>query len=278
VNIGSILKELTNQEIKEFLEDAPLYSWKTFSVKEGQKRTSLLIKEIDQFCEQCKQVRPFQNFRSSGGGVGHPLAKIKYLESGTSYFEYTCASCRKEKHEFLVEQLVDETSIKIQKYGQLPRKKLERDSNLQKFFKDDAEYYEKAIISLSNGYGIAAFAYFRRIIELNINRLLDFLLDDLDISDSQSSIKTAIDDLRKESPMCDKINIANNALPDYLKPDGLNPLGRIYGILSEGVHSLSDAQCLEKAEIVQACLSFLVTELASRKRNRSHFKKLVGKM
>ncbi|ABL98527.1 hypothetical protein SHAM105786_15925 [Shewanella amazonensis] len=270
------METLSDQGIKKFLENSPLYSWKTFAQPE-KMRTSLWIREIDEFCETCNQIRPFQDLRSLGGITSHhPMGKIQFLQSGTSYFTFTCVSCKTENHTFLVEQEVTEETVKIQKYGQRPRKKLERDGKLQKFFKEDAEYYEKALISLSNGYGIAAFAYFRRIVELNIVKLLDLLASDLDPSQANDPIKIAIDELRKESPMSDKIKIANNALPEYLKPDGLNPLGTIYSLLSEGVHSLTDEECLVKAESLQACLSFLIAELASRKRHKDSFKKMVG--
>lgn len=268
---------LSDKSIKEFLENAPLYAWKKFAQPE-QMRTSLWIKEIDEFCETCNQIRPFQDLRSSGGMIGHPMRKKEFLNSGNSCFNFSCVSCKSEEHSFWVEQEVTEETVRLQKFGQQPRKKLERDSKLQKFFKADAEYYEKALISLSNGYGIAAFAYFRRIIELNIIQLLDLLASDLDPKDTDNPIKLAIDELRKESPMSNKIKIANNALPDYLKPEGLNPLGTIYSYLSEGVHSLTDEECLVKAEDLQACLSFLVAELASRKRNKDNFKKMVGSL
>lgn len=268
---------LDDNKIKEFIENAPLYLWKSFS-QPDKLRQSLWIREIDEFCETCNQIRPFHDLRSIGGGAGHPMQKKEFLKSGNSYLNFTCVSCKNETHTFWVEQQVTEDTVKLKKFGQKPRKKLERDSKLQRFFKADSDYYEKALISLSNGYGIAAFAYFRRIIEQNINQLLDLLLSELDSTDTDSPIKIAIDELRKESPMSDKIKIANNALPEYLKPDGLNPLGTIYSLLSEGVHSLTDEQCLAKAESLQACLSFLVSELASRKRHKDSFKKLVGSL
>ena len=76
--------------------------------------------------------------------------------------------------------------------------------------------------------------------------------------------------------MNEKIKIANHALPEHLKPDGLNPLGRLYQVLSEGVHSLSDEQCLERAKVTSECLAFLVSELASSKEHRARFKNMVG--
>lgn len=177
-----------------------------------------------------------------------------------------------------MEQVLDDENIRIQKYGELPRSRLARNRALQKFLKDDLDNYEKAIVCLSHEYGVAAFAYFRRIVENNIKALLDLVQEDAQSSDSDKAILDALGDLRKDTPMSEKIKIANLALPNHLKPDGLNPLGRLYQALSEGVHSLPDAECLQKAKATSECLEFLVSELASRAEHRIRFKSLVGKL
>ncbi|MNZ00014.1 hypothetical protein D3C78_165930 [compost metagenome] len=90
--------------------------------------------------------------------------------------------------------------------------------------------------------------------------------------DPDSDLVNKIAELKKTSPMSGKIEIANHALPEYLKPEGFNPLGQIYGLLSDGVHSLLDEQCLDKAKDLQVCLEFLISELATQKKNREDFK------
>lgn len=265
---------LTDKQIKSFLEDAPLYTWVEFK-KPAANRSSLWINAIDSFCEKCGMVRPFHDMRSRGGGAG--LA-VNALSTGTSYFEFTCVTCRKERHEYLVEQIVSDETIKMQKFGQLPRKRLERDNTLQKFFSDDSDNYEKAVVCLSHGYGIAAFAYLRRIVENNTYKLVDMLLEDIQSSEPDPELIESLNELRTESPMSDKIKIANKALPVYLKPDGLNPLGRLYQVLSEGVHSLSDEDCLHRANIVKECLKYMISELSSRKKNRAQFKCMIGSL
>lgn len=268
------MKELTDSDIKEFLETAPLYSWREFK-KPSVNRSSLWINEIDAYCDICEQQRPFQDLRNRGGGSG---MTVSTLESGTSYFTFSCVSCRRAHHEYLVEQVLDDETIRIQKYGELPRSKLRRNQLIQKFLKSDLDNYEKAIVCLSHEYGIAAFAYFRRVVENNINSLLDLLQEDAQSSGSDKAILDALADLRKDTPMSEKIKIANIALPNHLKPNGLNPLGRLYQVLSEGVHSLSDAECLQKAKATSECLTFLISELASRAEQRARFKSLVGKL
>ena len=266
------MENISDKCIKMFLETAPLYSWKEFK-KPDMNRSSLWINEIDSFCERCNQMRPFQDMRSRGSGAG---IAVKALSTGTSYFQFSCASCRGNQHEYLVEQIVTDETIKIQKYGERPRKKLERDPLLQNFFSHDSECYEKAVVCISNGYGIAAFAYMRRIIERNIDELLSLIQEDIEGTEKESPILAKLAELRAESPMSEKISIANQALPDYLIPSGLNPLGRLYKVLSEGIHSYDDGECLERAKAIRACIKYLISELAARKKNRDSFKSLIG--
>ena len=112
------MKQLADSDIKEFLENVPLYVWREFS-RPAVNRESLWIKEIDAFCENCQQLRPFQDMRSTNKlpapdmqslrGFGHGSA----VETGTSYFEFTCVSCGKSKRRYLVQQIVDEKTITI---------------------------------------------------------------------------------------------------------------------------------------------------------------------
>lgn len=265
---------LTDVDIKLFLQSAPLYAWREFK-KSTAHRTSLRIDEIDSFCEVCNQRRPFHDLQARGGGAG---LTTPALGTGTSYFSFTCVSCKKEKRIYLVEQVVEDGTIKLQKYGQLPRGKVLRDKTLQKFLKNDLDNYEKALICLSRDYGIAAFAYFRRVVENNISNLLDLVQEDALASGSPDDTMDAISELRADSPMSNKIRVANLALPIYLRPDGLNPLGRIYQVLSEGIHNSSEEECLAKAKTTSECLAFLVSELATRKEHRVRFKSVVAKL
>jgi hypothetical protein len=265
--------ELSDAEIKTFLQTAPLYSWRVFS-KPSMVRCSLWINEIDAYCESCDQSRPFQDLRPRGSGTGSSSPTLK---TGTSYFTFSCVSCRKEHREYLVEQVLDEHTIRLQKYGELPRSRISRNRVLQRFLSEDLDNYEKAEVCLSYEYGVAAFAYFRRVVENNIGRLLDLVQEDAKASGDAPAL-IAIAELRNESPMSEKIKIANSALPPHLKPDGLNPLGRLYRVLSEGIHNLSEDACLAQAKATSECLVFLVAELALRRQHREQFKRAIGNL
>ena len=111
-------KELTNADIKEFLETAPLlYAWREFK-KPRVNRGSLWIKEIDAYCDVCEQ--PHRHFKI----FDHVVVALAWLsiplnpEPLTSSFRVF--PCRKSHREYLSEQVLDDESIRLQKYGELP--------------------------------------------------------------------------------------------------------------------------------------------------------------
>ncbi|TKG02339.1 hypothetical protein [Vibrio sp. F13] len=268
------MNTFTAKEFKQYLENAPLYKTVKYTKLSGGG-DKYRIDEVDGFCDKCETMRPFHDMRSRGAGAGSAIsAPPKELLRN---YSFKCVSCRSETKDYFVRQTIKDDIVTFEKVGETPRPKLERDKQLEKFFANDSDNYQKAIVCLANGYGIAAFAYMRRIVEQNIETLLNLLSEDTSSSDDQE-ITQALSELKRESPMSDKIKVANKALPDYLKPDGLNPLGKLYQILSEGVHSMSDSECLERATSLKACIKYLVSELASRKANREKFKSLVGSM
>ena len=250
------------RDLKEFLETTPLYVKKTFDVQRI-KHAQIALQGIDQDCETCNKLRPFHNVSNT--------RNYELLLSGDVGYRFRCVTCGERERLILTRVTVTDLTVTFEKFGEWPPKKQVTNKTLQRFFKEDLDNYRKATACLAHGYGVGAFAYFRRIVEGNIGRLLDLVAEEAHACGDDKAALDAIAELRKESPMSAKIQIANAAVPPHLKPNGLNPLGRIYAVLSEGVHTLSDEQCQEKAKLIATSLTFLVGELAARKRSRDEF-------
>jgi len=259
--------------LKDFLENRPLYNELVIPrIFNKHITTSQTLREIEYMCPNCECMKPLHNDDDNLIIYRFDPSKQNLM----TFVAFTCVSCRNFSKSFLVKfEKLENDLLKVTKIGENPQKELPRSKVLSKFFKDDKKEYNKAVVCLANGYGVAAFAYMRRIVENNINSLLDLIQEDMD---KDSSLALSLAELKKTSPMSDKIRIANNALPDYLKPDGFNPLGQIYGLLSDGVHSLTDNECLEKAENLQACIEYLISELAAHKQNKEDFKKRLASL
>lgn len=257
-----------HEKIRELLENKPLYA--TVDIERNlvyMQETILKLTELQFYCEKCEMSKPFHNI--SLDSIIFSYRSNQY--GGFNEVTFDCVTCKKERKKFylLVLRINNET-FRVEKIGEYPQKELPKSRELSKFFKQDKDEYNKAVICIAHGFGVAAFAYMRRIVENNIFSLLDLIQEGVE---PNSTLAKSIAELKITSPMSDRIKIANNALPDYLKPDGFNPLGQIYGLLSDGVHSLSDNDCLDKAENLQACLEFLISELATHKQNKEDFKK-----
>lgn len=259
---------MINENIKEFFEDGALYT-SVFSKTPyyAFQSTQVSIKEIDKFCEVCNTSKPFHNINQNP--IVLFLKADCYTE--TRLVNFKCVSCANTKEYWLFNERTEEDDqiLRLTKIGEYPQNKLKFNKDLSKFFKDDKKEYDKAVVCIHHGFGVAAFTYMRRIVEKNIDKLLDLISSD-DMADP--TIITAISELKKESPMSSKIAIANTALPPYLIISGHNPLGGMYKVLSEGVHTFTDEECLIRAKTVQKCMEFIIAGLATHRKSREEFK------
>lgn len=276
---NSEFPEIDDELIRQFLESAPLYLEKWYKQR-ANKRNTLWVREIELHCEKCERSRPFHDMtpRGSGARGSGPHASSAPKDPTTGFIDITfrCVSCNVATKRISFRFHFGDEYLSIVKVGEYPREKIDRDPNLGKFLAADRDLLEKALVSLKNGYGIGAFAYLRQIVENNISSLLDLIQEDVALGGATPDVIAALQELKANSPMSEQIAVANRALPDYLKPGGANPLGRIYGSLSEGVHSLSDEECLKRSSIIVECLKYLISELSDRKIKRDKFASMVG--
>lgn len=258
-----------NKILKEFFENGPLYSRINLPFpNQNMLQFYHILNEIEKYCEVCEISKPFHNTNKEEIAI----TVNKNIKKSMSLVHFKCVTCKSSlKSYWLRTEIIEQDclTLLVSKIGEQPQNELPKSKELAKFFKEDKDEYNKAVICLAHGYGVAAFAYMRRIVENNIDNLLSLISE---IVDTESSIANSISGIKTTSPMSEKIKIVNKAMPDHLKPDGFNPLGQIYALLSEGVHSLPDEECLDKAKDLQFCLEFLISELASHKENKEKFK------
>jgi hypothetical protein len=69
----------------------------------------------------------------------------------------------------------------------------------------------------------------------------------------------------------DKINLVKDLLPPILRPDGQNPLSVLHGVLSEGLHGMSDEECMDNAISIRNTLVYLVHQVTATKNTSKTF-------
>jgi hypothetical protein len=124
------------------------------------------------------------------------------------------------------------------------------------------EYFLQARRAIARGLGIGAYSYYRRIIE---NKKFDLVGSVLEVAQATNASSDQIELLKKaqvETQFSKAIDMLRDvsAIPAVLLINGHNPLSIVHDLLSEGIHKLTDAECLERAQQAE----IILCEVANR--------------
>lgn len=203
-----------------------------------------------------------------------------------AFASYQCGLCKQSSLAVLVR--VAKTSSKgthgveqVQKIGQFPPPSIAIPHDVEKRLGDDAALYKNALVCRSQGYGIGALAYMRRVVENKTNELIEV------IALQAASFGVATQDIEKiraakeqRVTYDERLRLASEAIPSTLKFDGANPLAALYKLLSRGMHAKTDDECLAIAEEVREVFEYVFSRLRAEIEDRNSvvakIKKWVG--
>jgi hypothetical protein len=201
----------------------------------------------------------------------HTIASDDQIQN----MRYFCAACGKFERTFLLRFNDDMTSV--EKIGQFPRWSTEIGKPLQNILGDYKNIYRKGLDCEAESYGIGAYAYYRRIIELVIGKLIETLKDSLS-EEERATYIDALEATQRNIVAKEKIELIKDMLPGFLRPDNCNPLAALHDILSEGIHDLSEEECLEYAKTIRTILEFLVDQIENHKNIQKGIKESMKKL
>lgn len=246
---------------KEFFESYPLYVKCTVELPKFLKAFD--FQGLNLYCKKCKSTQTFGFFSfSSDMGDESPI------NGAIIELAYSCAGCDNSWQFYWVK--IGDNLDYIMKIGQFPPLDISVDKNFKKILGKHEGTYKKGLICESQGYGIAAYVYYRRIVETIINELLEGIMD-LVSDENKEEYKEALEQVQKSHSAQDKIDIVKDLLPPVLMPEGNNPLKLLYSQLSSGIHSLSDEECLKRASNIRNILIFLVKETINHQNSSKDF-------
>jgi hypothetical protein len=210
----------------ELLEEYPLY--RKFSMKLPEACFQLPKPAIHMPCAKCKSEQTFQMVNEYYDRTGAPGTLLSGLISRVIY---KCAACHDFERNFML--LFSPQGDFVMKVGQHPAWSIGLDKKLSQMLGDHVEYYKNGLVCESQGYGIGAVAYFRRIVEEVIDTLLDQIAQIIPPADKDRYQK-ALEDTKKTIITQEKIDLVKDLLPPILRSDNVNPLGILHHSLSEG--------------------------------------------
>ena len=241
---------------REFLESWPLY--KTFAYD----KSFPVPKAISRRCERCDRDTTWVcrgNFSQLYNVV---LLWFRCNLCDVASVVYTI--CR-----------IDGTVTKI---GQYPRHSMGVRRDFERRLGDDGELYRKALVCHTQGYGLAALAYFRRLVENKTNTLIDIVASLASVNPVAESEVPNIR-LAKQEVTCEqKLRVASEAVPDSLKPGGINPLEVLHDLLTRKPSSGSEKECLETVDELREIFDHVFGQLHSQVEEQHRFIESAGKM
>ena len=282
---------ITNTEFAEFLSFKPLYT-KIRAVEGLSEYTSAFINHHDfsdkPFKTLCPKENDIQTFKTLYGDDFSHIPLHRMIREDENQLPYTfdeksrmldltihlhgiCQSCG-YKIDFLIKATSDKKwdnrnsglDIYLQKVGQSPAYDISVPNFIKKYLtKEDGENYKKALTNLSVSYGIGAYAYFRRIIENEIKRIIKDI-SELDF-DGADRVREALNNYQRDTQMSKLINVVNKYLPRSLQELGDNPIRLLYEQLSGGIHEFSDEECINKSQSIDTLLRYVIRKVNEEK-------------
>ncbi|WP_142235851.1 hypothetical protein [Allostella humosa] len=244
--------------LKQFLESVPpgveqriaQLALETGSVLSAKKQYSLNIEDISLHCdnEACGGLR---NFRYSDSTIDVQARSRRYL-----FLRFTCANCQKTGKLYALSIQISDIATDgfVEKLGERPQFGDRLPSRLMEMIGPDRDLFLKGRRCESQGLGVGAFSYYRRVVEAQKDRILDRLISALERLNADESAIAEIRDIKLQPQFSQAISEIKSALPDRLLINGQNPYLVLHGALSAGLHNETDENCLEVAQAVRRVL------------------------
>jgi hypothetical protein len=190
-----------------------------------------------------------------------PSARPDPLKTGYSLLEYCC------RHTpdccvvlFLNVKRIEDSVTVIELLGRDPKPTPFLSPDLEKALGEiDRDRYSKALTCRANALGIAALAYMRRVIEGEMDRLIDLIIEAL--PDGDDSLRESLFQVKGAYQFSEKAVVADAKLPGSFFPGNQNPFTRIHELTSEGVHLLDDVESAEQFDECRELFEMLFEKL-----------------
>ena len=274
MNIPIILSYLS-----EFISEYPLYS--KFGIDQPLQVEDLNNLEFNFLCKNEEKIQPFRleatsyrvlaRFNSNGAAEAIPHGHLmEETNAGfTEMFSGVCQSCKNYKVTITVSSGTQKEKPKyfIRKIGQYPPPgdpEIKLPKEIHYFLNDEArEFYSKALKNLESGYGTGAFAYFKRMIENEIERIIETIANHY--SPGSKKIAEAVAAYTQDQQRSKLVEEITAYLPESLKEHGANILLLLHDAASSDMHELTEEEYIKKSKDIDTMFRYLVKKLNKEK-------------
>jgi hypothetical protein len=239
--------------LKEVFESWPLY--RPFRCESDATPDEIAIR-----CSKCKAVQRWSRIAGAYAGSG----------SSFRWVVYRCNNCG-ANHAFVAVTVESGSGgYVVTKIGQYPPLEEDVPVGLRALLtKEDVDLYKKALRSRNYNFGLGALSYLRRVVENRMNQFLDLIAE----AAGPSGQAAEIERVKQSRVFDDKVKFAARLLPTHLRPGGVNPIDALHDVASEGLHALTEEECIERFDRVRFAFEYLFQRLQVEKEQADEFVK-----
>lgn len=204
--------------------------------------------------ENCRGERIFSATAQPSAAPG----RWKYL-----FLTYSCRNCTQQTKTFALlihpSEANGNTGVSI-KIGEWPSFGPPVPARVISMVGPDRDLFLKGRRAENQGLGLGAFAYYRRVVEEQKDRLLGEVIRVARKVGAKPETIIALESAVAEQQFSLSLELTKGAIPESLLVNGHNPLLLLHRALSAGLHAGTDDECLAIARSIRVVL----TELAER--------------
>lgn len=221
--------------------------------------------------ESCKGIRFFES------------SDVYHLERGKvaqHFVTYVCRNCKRQSKIYALRSLLNDEGAngEMFKFGEIPAFGPPTPARVISILGSEREYYLKGRRAENQGLGIAAFAYYRRVVENQKNKIIDEIIR---VAEKIGAPPAVIDDLnaaKKETQFSKAVAAIKHGVPQALLVNCHNPLALLHSALSEGLHAQTDERCLELATAIRVVLTDLAERLGNALKEEAELNAAVSRL
>lgn len=226
--------------------------------------------------ERCEGYRIFDGSWHRAGDIGNNQLARDFLV-------YKCRNCSSTEKTFSIlslfilgEESGDKTLGVAIKVGEHPELHIDIPSSLPSLLGSDYSTFIKGLKCEKQGFGIGAFAYYRRIVENQKGRVFDQIVKVAERLQAPEAALTTLRRAAKETQFAKAVDMAKNFIPTALLSDGHSPLKLLHRALSIGIHSSDDSTCLKIAHSIRMVLQDLAIRVKDSLREERELKSAIS--
>lgn len=237
----------------------------------GGAAMRIVYPEIKLWCDSdtCSGMRSF-------AVNGRPETDIFEGSSVTEILYYRCKDCE-ETHKIIVFKLTLEEGRRghAHKVGVYPPFRPHVPSQVLRLFQKQIQLFKNGRSCENQGLGIAAFAYYRQLVEKAKDQLIDEVIKVAQKEQGGAELIGQLKAAKDAYQFTSAIESISLALPDSLNIEGQNPLILLHNALSKGLHAQTDEECLVLAKNIRVVLIELAERISKLKEDHSELRQAV---